>query len=222
MPTYKPPEKMPRLPTEEQIKTLIAGAGKSLSLRLRLSLETGIRPTELCSLKVQDLDTDHTLINPTTAKNGCARTLKISMPLAQDLQTLIIQKNLKPTDNLFGKSIARHYGTHYREMRKTLAKKLNRPDLLTVRLYDFRHFFGTMRYWKYRDVPLTAQDMGHRDYNTTAKYLHLCRILELMTNSDQWLCKAVQTKDEAKPLIETGWQYVNTTPDGFMLYRKPK
>lgn len=222
MPTYKPPEKMPRLPTEEQIKTLIAGAGKSLSLRLRLSLETGIRPTELCSLKVQDLDTDHTLINPTTAKNGCARTLKISIPLAQDLQTLIIQKNLKPTDNLFGKSTSKHYGTHYREMRKTLAKKLNRPDLLTVRLYDFRHFFGTMRYWKYRDVPLTAQDMGHRDYNTTSKYLHLCRILELMTNNDQWLCRAVQTKDEAKPLIETGWQYVNTTPDGFMLYRKPK
>jgi integrase len=222
MPYYQSDKKMPKLPTEEQIKTLIAGAGKSLSLKLRLSLETGIRPTELCSLKVQDLDIGHTLINPTTAKHGCARALKISLPLAQDLQTRIIQMNLKPTDNLFGKSTARHYGTHYREMRKTLAKKLNKPDLLTVRLYDFRHFFGTMRYWKYRDVPLTAQDMGHRDYNTTSKYLHLCRILELMTNSDQWLCKAVQTKDEASPLIETGWQYVNTTPDGFMLYRKPK
>jgi integrase len=213
---------MPKLPTEEQIHTLIAGARKSLSLRLRVSLETGIRPIELCNLKVQDLDINHTLINPTTAKHGCGRSLKVSIPLAQDLQTRIIQKNLKPTDNLFGNSTAKHYGTHYREMRKTLAKKLNRPDLLTVRLYDFGHFFGTMRYWKNRDVPLTAQDMGHRDYNTTSKYLHLCRILELMTNSDQWLCKAVQTKDEAKPLIETGWQYVNTTPDGFMLYKKAK
>jgi integrase len=221
MPNYHPEQQMPKLPTEEQIKTLIAGAGKSLSLRLRLSLETGIRPTELCNLKVKDLDINHTLINPTTTKNGCARALKISIPLAQDLQTLIIQKNLKPQDNLFGKSTSRHYGTHYREMRKALAKKLNRPDLLTVRLYDFRHFFGTMRYWQNRDIPLTAQDMGHKDYNTTSK-LHLCRILELMTNSDQWICKAVQTKDEAKPLIETGFQYVNTTPDGFMLYRKHK
>jgi len=222
MPNYQPEERIPRLPTEEQIKILIAGAGKSLSLRLRVSLETGLRPIELCNLKAQDLDIEHAAINPTTAKHGCARILKISIPLAQDLQTRIIQHNIKPTENIFGKSTPKHYGTHYREMRKTLAKKLNKPDLLTIRLYDFRHFFGTMRYWKYRDIPLTAQDMGHKDYNTTSKYLHLCRILELMTTDDQWICKAVKTKDEAIPLIETGFQYVNTTPDGFMLYHKHK
>lgn len=222
MPSYDADtKKMPKLPTEEQIKTLIAGAGKVMSLKLRLSMETGLRPIELCNLKAANLDMPHTAVIPTTAKHGCPRILKISTQLMQDLNTRIIQKNLKPNDNIFGASIARHYGNHYREMRKTLANKLNRPDLLGVRLYDFRHFFGTMRYMTLRDIPLTAQDMGHTDYNTTSRYLHLARIAELTTD-DQWICKAVTTKDEAKPLVEAGFQYVNTTPDGFMLYRKRK
>jgi integrase len=222
MPNYDGKTKqMPKLPTEEQINTLITGAGKCLSLRLRVSKETGLRPIELCNLKASDLDIQHSAILPSTAKHGSPRILKISLQLAQDLNTRIITNNLKPNDKLFGASTARHYGTHYREMRKALAKKLNRPDLLSVRLYDFRHFFGTMQYMKLRDIPLTANDMGHRDYNTTSKYLHLARIAELATD-EQWICKAVTTKDEAKPLIESGFQYVNTTPDGFMLYRKRK
>lgn len=222
MPNYDGKTKqMPKLPTEEQINTLIAGAGKSLSLRLRLSKETGIRPDELCNLKASDLDVAHSAILPSTDKHGSPRVLKISLQLAQDLNTRIITHSIKPHDKLFGTSTARHYGTHYREMRKTLANKLNRPDLLGVRLYDFRHFFGTMQYMKLRDIPLTANDMGHRDYNTTSKYLHLARIAELATD-EQWICKAVTTKDEAKPLVESGFQYVNTTPDGFMLYRKRK
>ena len=139
----------------------------------------------------------------------------------QDLQTHIIQDNVKPNEYIFGHADARYYGKLYRAMKTTLAKKLNRPDLKTIRLYDFRHFFATTRYMKYRDVVLTAYDMGHKCYDTTSKYIHLARILELQTE-DRWICKAVTTKDEAKPLIEAGYQYVNTTPDGFMLYRKPK
>jgi integrase len=223
MPKYQTQDKMPKLPTEEQIKTLIAGAGKKLSLRLRLSMETGIRPTELCNLKVTDLDIPHNAINPTTAKHGCGRTLRISTQLTQDLQTYIIQNRRDLKESIFGKSTSRHYGNHYREMRKTLAKKLNRPDLLTVRLYDFRHFFGTMRYWKYRDVPLTAQDMGHRDYNTTSKYLHLCRIAELMTE-DGWICKTAETPEQEKQLIESGYEFVNKRlePSYLAFYRKRK
>jgi len=77
MPKYKPKAQRRKIPTTEKIEMLIARASKRLSLKLRLSKETGLRPIELINLKVKDIDTDQRLIYPTTAKNGSARTLKI-------------------------------------------------------------------------------------------------------------------------------------------------
>jgi hypothetical protein len=39
---------------------------------------------------------------------------------------------------------------------------------------------------------------------------------------DKFVAKAAKTKAEAEPLIEAGCQYVVTTPDGYMLFRKRK
>lgn len=105
-------------------------------------------------------------------------------------------------------------------MRNRLAERTNDPSLRTVRLYDFRHWFATMRYWKYRDVPLTASDMGHRDLNTTMKYLHLAKILELVKD-DGWIVKTATNIEEAKQLLEHGFEYI-TEMEGFKLFRKRK
>lgn len=105
-------------------------------------------------------------------------------------------------------------------MRNKLAKRTQDPQIATVRLYDFRHYFGTMQYWKYRDVALTAQDLGHKSWNTTMAYVHLTRILELQAK-DGWICKTAKTVDEAKTLVETGYEYV-TEMDGIKLFRKRK
>lgn len=220
MPQYDPEEKMPRLPTEEQLKKLIYGAGKILSLKLWLSKETGLRPVELQALTVEKVDTTTNLVYPTTAKHGCARVLKIPQALSQALLKHIIKFNLQPKDKLF-KGTARKYGENYREMRKTLAKKLNDPSLTTIRLYDFRHYFGTMQYWKNRDTGLTAQDMGHKDWNTTRKYIHLVRIMELNQNGEEYICKTAKTIEEATTLLEHGFQY-QLEMEGIKIFKKRK
>lgn len=219
MPNYEPDDKMPRLPTEEQLNKLISASGKTLSLKLWISKETGIRPTELHALTVRDIDLSHNAIIPRTAKHGCARTLTIPPNLTKALEQHITQNNLGINDKLF-KSNARKYGDNYRQMRKRLAERTNDPSLMTVRLYDFRHWFATMRYWKYRDIPLTAEDMGHKDYNTTRKYIHLLKILE-MIKEDEWICKVASNIEESKQLIEHGFEYV-TEQEGMKLYRKRK
>jgi integrase len=218
-PIYKRLEKMPKLPSTKQIDALISGAGKTLSLKLWMIKETGARPCELHDLKVKDFDTEHSIINLTTHKNGIARSIQIPLNLKQALQAYITNNRLQPNVKIF-RSNSRHFGDDYRQMRNTLAKKLNQPELTTVRLYDFRHYFATMRYWKLRDIPLTAQDMGHRDYNTTRKYLHLCRILELMTE-DGYISKTSRTLKEDQELIDAGFEYV-TERDGTKIYRKRK
>lgn len=55
---------------------LIANAGHIMAIKLTVSKETGLRPIELCNLKVKDVDLDQKIIYPETAKHGSARALK--------------------------------------------------------------------------------------------------------------------------------------------------
>ena len=219
MPKYKAQAKMPKLPTEQQLLKLIYASGKTLSLKLWLSKETGLRPTELQDLKVKDIDTEHNAVNPSTVKNGCARILTIPPNLTKALQQHATKYNLQQTDKLF-RGDARKFGNYYRQMRNRVAKQTNDPTLKTVRLYDFRHWFATMRYWKYRDVPLTALDMGHKNWGTTQKYVHLLKILE-MIKEDGYISKTATNIKEDQELIDMGFEYV-TERDGIKLYRKRK
>jgi integrase len=195
---------------------LIASAGNLLSMKLELSLTAGLRPIELCKLKVKDIDLDHKAVNPTTAKRGNPRTIPISESLKQKLQEHIIRKKLTPNDLLFNGTDADHYGKQYRQMRNKLAEKLRDPSICTIRLYDFRHYFCTK---KLNDIgnPYTVMVlMGHKKLTTTQKYMHLLNL-----NDDEWTCTGATNAKEAIKLIEAGYQYV-TTIEGIQLFKKRK
>jgi integrase/recombinase XerD len=179
---------------------LIANAGTLLSTKLSLSMETGLRPVELCKLKVKDIDIDHKTVNPTTAKRGNPRTLPISASLTQKLQEHITRNNLAPNDLMFKGTDADHYGKQYRQMRNKLATKLKDPSIHTIRLYDLRHYFCTK---KLNDIgnPYTVMVlMGHKKLETTQKYMHLLNL-----NDDEWTCSGATTAAEAIELIEAGF-----------------
>jgi len=215
MPLYTPEAKTVKIPTKEKIEMLIASAGKTLSIELTISKETGLRPIELCNLKVKDIDLEQRQIYPTTAKHGSARTLKISNSLQATLQNHINRNNLNPNDKLF-KTTAENYGKHYRIMRNQLARKLNNPTLKTIRLYDFRHYYATTLYAKTRDILYVKQQMGHKKIETTLIYTQLLNL-----NDDEWTCKTATNTAEATPLIEAGFEYI-AEKDGTMLFRKRK
>jgi hypothetical protein len=59
--------------------------------------------------------------------------------------------------------------------------------------------------------------MGHKRIETTLVYTQLLNL-----NDDEWNCKATNNKEDAMKLIEAGFEYVTTSPDGYMLYRKRK
>jgi integrase len=216
MPLYIQEAKNITLPTKEKLSMLIAEAGKTLSTKLSISMETGLRPVELCRLKVKDVDLEHKTINPTTAKRGNPRTIPISEALKQKLQEHIIKKNLTPNDLLFKGTDADHYGKQYRQMRNKLSEKIKDPSIRTVRLYDLRHYFCTK---KLNDIgnPYTVMVlMGHTQLKTTQKYMHLLNL-----NDDEWECSGATTAKEAMKLIEAGFQYV-TTIEGVQLFKKRK
>ena len=219
-PKFKlPPSRPIRIPTEERINMIIAESGKVLATKLTLSKETGLRPIEVHTLKVKDIDFDQCLVYPTTAKRGSSRTVKISNNLASLLRTHIVRYNLKENDNVFRGS-EDHYGDAFREVRDRLANKLEDPSIKTVRLYDLRHFYATMLYHKTKDILLVKRQLGHKSINNTLIYIDL--EATLYNTKDEWTCRATSNDDEATKLVECGFEYVTTTPNGLMLFRKRK
>jgi integrase len=215
MPLYKPQAKRIKIPTKEKLEMLISSSGKTLATRLMISMECGLRPIELCNLKVKDVDLEQRSIYPTTAKHGTARALKISNKLQLMIQNHIVRNSLNPNDKLF-RGNAENYGKHYRIMRNRLAKKLQDPTIQQIRLYDFRHYFATMTYHKTRDLLYTKQQMGHSQIKTTLIYTQLLNL-----NEDEWTCKVAHNSTEDTQLIEAGFEYV-TERDGLKFYRKRK
>ena len=214
-PIYKPEAKPIRLPTTEQLDTLINNAHtKTVKIKLTLSKETGLRPVELCRLKVKDIDLTQKLIYPITAKRGNPRTLKINNHLTRQLKRYIITRKLNPTDQLF-KGDSKNYGKCYRRYRRALSIKLGKPELNTVKLYDFRHYFATKLYAKTKDILLVKQQLGHKKLDTTMIYTQLITFNE----DEEYTSKISRSIKEDKRLIEKGYEYV-TERDGNKLFRK--
>ena len=215
-PKYTQDAKNIALPTRERLMMIIANAPKGFAVKLQMSMETGLRPVELCRLRVKDIDLDHKTVNPTTAKNGNPRTVPFSENLKLKIQERILAKKLTPQDRLFGNVTPDQYGNRYRTIRNRLFEKLKDPSIHTIRLYDFRHYFCTK---KLNDInnPYTVMVlMGHTQLKTTQRYMHLLNL-----NDDEWTCAGATTANDAMKLIESGYQYV-TTIEGIQLFKKRK
>jgi len=80
-----------------------------------------------------------------------------------------------------------------------------------------RHFFATMLYHRTKDILYVKQQLGHKSLESTLIYTHLIDF-----KSDEYTCRVAKTSDEAQKLVEDGFDYVVTSPDGCMLFRKRK
>ena len=60
------------------------------------------------------------------------------------------------------------------------------------------------------------QSLGHKNIKNTLVYTHLVDF-----QNDDYVCKAAKTVDEARALVETGFEYV-TDVEGTKLFRKRK
>ena len=92
-------------------------------------------------------------------------------------------------------------------------------ELLKVRLYDLRHWFATTEYLKKGDIFHVKYLLGHRDIKSTLVYMHVAQAQ--LNNSDEYFSRVAKTIEEAKKLIEQGFEYV-TEFDGVKLFRKRK
>jgi len=202
-PVYRIPSKFPKIPSAASVDMLIAKSPLKLALAISLSKDTGMRPCEVMNLTVRQVDLEKRLAYPATAKTGCGRVLKFSQSTANLLASYIVKKNLGINDTLFGQWDSGVYGKWFRYHRNKLSAKLNDESIKSVRLYDLRHFFASMFYYKTRDLLRLKLLMGHRKIETTLIYTQFINF-----EDEEYVCQTASTVEEAKALVEQGFDYI--------------
>jgi integrase len=218
-PHYRRIENMPLLPLETEIDQLASGLGKKSATFIQLLKETGVRLGEAWNLRWIDLDIERCTVNVTPEKGSNPRTLKISNKLVCMLNSLpkkwqyIFRNPATPRE-----SSLHTFRRHYVSQRRKIALKVQNPRIEHITFKSLRHWRASTLYFKTKDILLVKQTLGHKAIASTMKYTHLID----QFNEEEYTVKGARNESEARPLIEVGYQYTVTTPDGIMLFRKRK
>jgi len=213
-PRYRRETTIPFIPTEKEIDTLISGASPRIATLLQIPKETGARIGEVDTAKWTDIDLERQTINIHAEKNSNPRILPISKKLVAMLNNLP-----RTNDDVFQ---TKKHGLRrtYEGLRKRMATKLNNPRLKKITFHTFRHWKATMEYHNTKDIIHVMKTLGHKNIKNTLIYINTESAI-FLSNNDEWICKIATNTDEAKTLIEVGFEYI-TEKDGKMLFRKRK
>jgi integrase len=211
-PEYGQPQKLPFIPLETEIDQLIAGCSKKIATLLQTLKETGARVGEAWKLKWIDVDaTNNTITINAPEKGGTPRIIKVSTKLIAMLNALP-----KTSDKVFATGLLPTQRYNFDRQRKKIAHTLQNPRLLQITFHTLRHWKATMEYHRTKDILFVKQLLGHTNINATLIYTHLIDV-----RSDEYHVRAAKTIDEAKELLEVGFEYV-TDMDDIKLFRKRK
>jgi len=214
-PKYAKEHELPFIPTETEIDTLISASGKKTSALLQTLKETGARIGEIEKLKWTHIDQERKTIYITAEKGSNSRILPTSTKL------IAMLNNLDKTNERIFQTNRHALRTTFESLRNRTATKLNNPRLKNIHFHTFRHWKGTMEYHKTKDIIHVKTVLGHKNIESTMTYINIEQAL-FLEQSDEWTCKATTNTNEATQLIESGFEYVTTTPDALMLFRKRK
>jgi integrase len=213
-PKYTKEERLPFIPTEEEIDSLISAGQPKTATLLQLLKETGARIGELDKLLWTHIDTKRKTIYITAVKGSNSRILPISNKLIAMLNHLP-----RPNDKVF-QPTTHGLRTTFEALRKKTAIKLNNPRLQKIHFHTFRHWKGTTEYHKTKDIIHVKTILGHKSIESTMIYINLENAI-FINESDEWTCKVSQNVKQDTQLIENGFEYV-TERDGLKIYRKRK
>jgi integrase len=217
-PRYEKIDLLPYIPKEEEVNALVTGLYNRIAGTFCLLLkETGCRPGEAWITEWVHIDLARNSIIIRPEKGSRSRELRISDSLIARLN--LLPKNRKyvfhdgSVDPILG---LKRFTRMFQRERKALSLRLNNPRLQLISFRTLRHFKGTMEYHKTKDILHVMRILGHRNIQNTLVYTHLVNF-----ESDDYVCKVAKTVDEAKALIETGFDYVTDMGDT-TLFRKRK
>ena len=192
------------LSAEEVKRILNAAPTRPAKLAIGIMYAAGLRNSELCRLKVCDLDFDRKTIRIYQGKGGSDRL--VMLPETFALQLMVICKNLNGKDWIFP-SLNQRSGRHLspRTLQRWVATAANLAGITKkVTPHTFRHAFATHLLENGTDIRFIQKLLGHQRLETTTIYTHVAKLKTIKVKSP------LDMISEPKPETSPG----STTPVG--------
>lgn len=180
--TLEAPQKSFYLPkflnqTEIEQLLLVPDVAQETGLRDRAILETmyaaGLRVSEVCDLRVEDVELDAGILT-CTGKGSKTRKVPLGKSAVEWLKSYLIIRRKKENigiNNLFVNSLGRPISRQdVFNFVKEYGKKIGRDD---VSPHTLRHSFATHLVQNSADIRSVQQMLGHADISTTQIYTHI-------------------------------------------------
>jgi len=213
-PKYKRESKIPYIPTEKEIDSIIQSGSPKTATFLQFLKETGARMGEAMLLKWTDINQEKRTVYIHAEKGSNDRILPISE------QLLAMLYNMKRLNDKVFQPTKHGLRNTFTTLRNRTAIKLNNPQLRKIHLHTFRHWRATQEQHKTHDIYHVKQFLGHKTVKSTEIYIHIDSLLSDYGN-DKYTAKVAHNEEEALKLIEAGFEYV-TDIDTNKLFKKRK
>ncbi len=141
-------QKIPWIPLEIEIDSLIAGCSKKIAGFLQLIKETWCRAGEAWRLEWTDVDSERNIVTINEPeKDGLPHQFKVSAKLIAMLNALP-----RTNQRVFGNSVLKGIHTNFRKQRVRIAHKLKNPRMRRITFHTLRHCGATMEYHRTKDL----------------------------------------------------------------------
>jgi integrase len=214
LPTYRITRPIPYIPPEEYIDQLIASCGVQMAAFLTTLKQTGARPGEVWRLKWTDIDIGGKKIHISQPEKGCNARIR---PIDAKLLNMLLQLPRKQ-ERIFTYGSRDLVWKSFSRMRQRAIHKLGNPELRKIDFYTFRYWRATIEYRRLHDFGAVMILLGHKSLKYVLLYAQLS---DAYDPNGGYVCKEAFTRQEAKQLIEDGFEYV-MEKEGVSLFRKLK
>jgi integrase len=118
--------------------------------------------------------------------------------------------------SIFGFKTLNNLRRTFQRQQQRIANKFGNPRLQLITFHTLRHWKATMEYHKTKDILHVMHILGHKNIKDTLIYTQL-----IQAKDDDYTCKVAKTIEDAKTLIEAGFEYLCEI-DAAKLFRKRK
>jgi integrase/recombinase XerD len=174
LPTISNDRKLPIVLSYEELRRLFF-APQRLKQRVLLMLiySGGLRVSEVCNLKISDIDSDRMLIRVAKSKGKYDRYVPLSAYALEGLRKYV--QSSKPKVYLFnGRVKGEQLGTSAVQQSFRLAAKNGKINK-DVSVHSLRHSFATHLLEQGVDIVTIKELLGHATIETTMMYLHVAK-----------------------------------------------
>lgn len=171
-PVPRQPQRIPELLTRNEVARILAAcANRKHHMMLEVCYGCGLRVSELCQLRVSNIDGQRHLLRVTQGKGAKDRAVILTDTLLQHLRAYWQQ--CRPADWLFPSSLLPDRAIHPTSIQKVYSQAKARAGVRRYGgIHGLRHAYATHLLEAGLPVHQLQRLLGHSDIRTTLRYVH--------------------------------------------------